>query len=602
MHKPAAEIPQLWALYKEVQSYYEHGMRVPDDVTLLWCDDNWGNIRRLPTTAETKRSGGAGIYYHFDYVGGPRNYKWLNTIPLTKIQEQMNLAWQYDANRIWIVNVGDLKPMEFPIEFFLSMAWDPARWPADKLADYSDQWAAYNFGPAHAAEIAALINGYTKLNSRRKPEMLVPDTFSLVNYHEAERVLAEWQSLTTRAETLNAALAPEYRDAFFQLVLYPVKACANLQQLYVAAGLNRLYARQGRAATNAEAGNVRAAFAEDGKLVTEYHSLGGGKWDHLMDQIKMGYTIWQQPDIETMPAVAEVRPRREPSMAVAIEGAETAWPSTGARPAVLPELESTTAEKRWIDVFNRGARPFTFRATANQSWIKFDTASGTVDQTTRIEVGVDWAAAPEGETKAAIAIEANTGERTTIQLPLRKIVLPANAAGFVESNRTIAIEAPHFSRAINDEKTSWRVLPDFGRTLGGVTSFPVKAPPLVPGGNSPHLEYDVYLLSSGEISIELQCAPSLDFQPDHDLQLAVSFDNEPPHVEKLGTWATLQTWERAVGDGVRRVTTSLSVAQPGHHVLKFWLVTPGVVLERIVLNAGGVRPSYLGPPESPRTK
>ncbi|MEO6993646.1 MAG: glycosyl hydrolase 115 family protein [Lacunisphaera sp.] len=597
-HKPITEIPQLWALYKEVQSYYEKGMRVPDDVTLLWCDDNWGNIRRLPTTAETKRSGGAGIYYHFDYVGGPRNYKWLNTIPLTKIQEQMNLAWQYDANRIWIVNVGDLKPMEFPIEFFLTMAWDPAQLPADKLTAYSEKWAAENFGPAHATEIAALINGYTKLNSRRKPEMLAPDTYSLVNYHEAERVLAEWQTLTTRAEALNAALAPEYRDAFFQLVLYPIKACANLQELYVAAGLNRLYARQGRTATNAEAARVRQAFAEDGKLVAQYHALDGGKWDHMMDQIKLGYTIWQQPDIETMPAVSEVRPRREASMAVTIEGSETAWPSTGARSAVLPKLDSTTAETRWIDVFNRGTSPFTFQATAHQPWLKLTPANGTVDQSTRLAVSVDWAEAPEGETKATLTIDGSTGERATIQLPLRKTILPANAIGFVESNRTIAIEAPHFSRAIDEGKNTWRVLPDFGRTLGGVTSFPVKAPAIVPGGHSPHLEYDVYLTSSGEISVELQCAPSLDFQPGDGLQLAVSFDDAAPQIVKLDTWATLHTWERSVGDGVRRVAINQSLATPGHHVFKFWLVTPGVVLERIILNAGGVRPSYLGPPES----
>src|SRR5690606_27028066 len=164
-------------------------MRVPDDVTLLWCDDNWGNIRRLPTPSERNRSGGAGVYDHFDYVGVPGNYKWLNTVPISKIQEQMNLAWQYEATRIWIVNVVDLKPMEFPIEFFLTMAWDPARVPYEQLETYSVDWAARQFGAEHAREIAALINGYTKLNSRRKPEMLAPDTFSLVNYDEAERVL-----------------------------------------------------------------------------------------------------------------------------------------------------------------------------------------------------------------------------------------------------------------------------------------------------------------------------------------------------------------------------------------------------------------------------
>src|ERR1017187_8524618 len=151
------KIPQLWALYKEVQGYYEKGMRVPDDVTLLWCDDNWGNIRRLPTPEERKRAGGARIYYHFDYVGGPRNYKWIDTNPIPKIWEQMNLALQYDAKQIWIVNVGDLKPMEFPTEFFLSLARNPARWPKEKLAEFTELWAAREIGQAHVAEIAELV-------------------------------------------------------------------------------------------------------------------------------------------------------------------------------------------------------------------------------------------------------------------------------------------------------------------------------------------------------------------------------------------------------------------------------------------------------------
>jgi len=170
--RPVAQQPQLWALYKEVQDYYEAGMRVPDDVILLWCDDNWGNLRRLPTPEERKRPGGAGVYYHFDYVGGPRNYKWINVTPITKVWEQMHLAWQLEANRIWIVNVGDLKPMEFPTEFFIRYAWNPARWPYEKLEEYSRQWAARQFGTEHAAEVAALVNGYSKLNRRRTPELL----------------------------------------------------------------------------------------------------------------------------------------------------------------------------------------------------------------------------------------------------------------------------------------------------------------------------------------------------------------------------------------------------------------------------------------------
>ena len=594
------DVPQLWALYKEVQDYYENGMRVPDDVILLWCDDNWGNIRRLPTPEERKRSGGAGVYYHFDYVGGPRNYKWLNTVPLTKIWEQMHLAWRHEAKRIWIVNVDDLKPMEFPTEFFLAMAWDPARWTCEGLDDYSRAWAAREFGEEHAAEVAALINGYTKLNSRRKPEMLAPDTYSLVNYREAERVLAEWRDLTTRAERLNSRLPQEARDAFFQLVLYPVKASAVVHELHVSAGLNNLYVRQGRAAANTQAARARELLAEDGALADAYHKLGGGRWNHMMAQINLGYTIWQQPDIESMPAVQEVRPRPGAAMAIAIEGSERAYPSSGAGPAVLPPLDTYRRGTRWIEVFNRGGETFTYKVTADQSWVTLAPASGSVEEITRIEVGADWKAVPPGETSVTVVIEGSTGERRTVQLPVRnpKVPKPADVKGFVETDGHVAVEAPHFHRSVTDREIEWKTLADFGPTLGGVTAFPVLAAPRQPGGGSPRLEYDVHLFSSGEVTVELHCAPSLNIQSGEGLRLAVSFDNAPPQILKLDTWSTLQTWERAVSDGVRRVTSRHHIEQPGHHVLKFWMVTPGVVLARVIVDTGGIRPSYLGPPES----
>ncbi len=279
------KVPQVWALYKEVQEYYEKGMRVPDDVTLLWCDDNWGNIRRLPTAEERKRAGGAGIYYHFDYVGGPRSYKWLNTYPITKVWEQMNLAIEYGADRVWVVNVGDGKPMEFPIEFFLDFARTPERWGKDNLQEYTELWAAREFGPEHAKAIAELVSTYTKYNGRRKPEQLEPTTFSLTLDHEADRVDHDWRELTARAEKLNAELPENQRAAFFELVLYPLKASAIVSEMYIAAGRNQLAARQGLAIANTYADDTRALFAADAAMTSEYnHKLMNGKWDHMMDR------------------------------------------------------------------------------------------------------------------------------------------------------------------------------------------------------------------------------------------------------------------------------------------------------------------------------
>jgi hypothetical protein len=597
--RPAAETPQVWALYKEVQDYYEQGMRVPDDVTLLWSDDNWGNIRRLPLPGERARSGGAGVYYHFDYVGGPRNYKWINTVPITKIWEQMNLAWQYGANRIWIVNVGDLKPMEFPIEFFLTLAWNPARWSQDTLNDYSVAWATREFGPRHAAEIAALINGYTKLNGRRKPEMLAPDTYSFVNYHEADRVYTEWLDLVVRAEHVYDDLPEEQRAAFFQLVLYPVKASAGIQELYLATGRDRLYALQGRASTNLQADRARMLFRADADLVRAYHQLNGGKWDHMMSQAKLGYTSWQQPNIEVAPALSDVHPREGASMAVAVEGSEVAFPSQDAGTATLPPLDVVTRGTRTIEIFIRGSTPFNYTVSADPS-IVVSRASGKVVDTVVLNVSADWDAVPAGDSIATLQIRADTGEKQIVSVPLSKPsgLPPTTFKGFVETDRHIAIEAPHFSRAINDGATTWRTLPDFGRTLGGVTMFPVTAPESPKP--SAHLDYDVWLFSTGEIHVELQLAPSLDFQSGEGLRFGISFDDEPPHILKLGTMATKENWNTAVADGVRRVTSIHSIAHAGRHTLRFWRVTPGVVLERVIIDAGGVRPSYLGPPESAR--
>lgn len=613
--KPAGQTPQLWALYKEVQEYYEQGMRVPDDVILLWCDDNWGNIRRLPTPEERKRKGGAGVYYHFDYVGGPRNYKWINVTPITKVWEQMHLAWQHEANRIWIVNVGDLKPMEFPIEFFIRYAWNPARWPYEKLEEYSQQWAAREFGAQHAAEVAALINGYSKLNRRRTPELLAPDTYSLTNYRESERLLAEWHDLVTRAERVNAALAPEYRDAFYQLVLYPVKASAGVHELYVSVGLNRLYARQGRTDANVFSARARELFAADRQLAEEYHQLGGGKWNHLMSQIKFGYTYWQSPEMDAMPAVHEVLPRAGASLGLAIEGSEVGWPVYGAPPPVLPELNVLHgAATRWLELFNRGAAACDFSVTADQPWVKLSAASGRVaDHTVRIEAGMDWAAVPAGRSTATITVNGGAAGRFTVQLPVHKPADPVT--GFVESDRHIAIDAPHFTRAVSTDGVEWKTLPNFGRTRGAVTAFPVLHPAVTPGGDSPRLEYDLHTFSAGDVKVEVHLAPSLDFQSGAGLRYALSIDDEAPQVIKVGAWSPLANWEAAVGDSVRRVSSTHPLAAPGRHTLKFWLVDPGVVLERIVIDtapvpanpprrgprpAPGVRPSHLGPPESPR--
>ena len=452
-------------------------------------------------------------------------------------------------------------------------------------------------------EVAALINGYTKLNRRRTPELLAPDTFSLLHDREAERMLADWRDLAARAARLKAALPAEARPAFLQLVLHPIEACANHNELLITAGRNRLYATQGRASTNDLAQKARDLFARDGALTRRWDALLDGKWRHLMDQVHLGYTIWQQPITNIMPAVSEVHVPAAGRLAIAVEGDPAARPGDYPVNAVakLPVLHAWAAARtRWIDVFNRGAQPVRFRVEATEAWLRVTPAAGEVGPDTRLEVGADWAAVPSGTHRARLTIRSEDGVALAVDVPVEKPTEPA--AGFVEIDRSLAIEAPHADRVVPGRWLTWQALPGFGRTVGAMTLFPVTAPATEPGPDSARLEYDVHLTTTGEVRVELHCAPSLDFLPGEGLRIAVSFDEAPPQLVRLGTNDSPAVWEKAVADSVRRVATTHRIERPGAHVLKVWAVTPGVVVERIIIDAGGAKPTYLGPPESPRLR
>jgi hypothetical protein len=594
-----SKVPQDWALYKEVQEYYEKGMRVPDDVTLLWCDDNWGNIRRLPTSEERKRSGGAGIYYHFDYVGDPRSYKWLNTIPIAKVWEQMNLAYHYGADRIWIVNVGDLKPMELPIDFFLNMAWKPEKWPKERISEFTRLWAERQFGPQFAREIADLLAKYTKYNGRRKPELLEPSTFSLVDYREAETVFADFQAAAAKAEEIYGKLPENQRDAFFELVLYPTKASAFVTELYITAGTNQLYASQGRASANDLAAQTRALFQADADLSAAYnHTLAHGKWDHMMDQTHIGYTYWQQPPVNAMPKVSEIKIPAAAKLGVAMEGSALAWPGSSGE-ATLPPFDVFNRQRRYIDIFNRGQEPFTFSIATSVPWINLSESQGKIEKERRVWIGVDWDAAPVGLAGGYLKISGGNAQEVVVKVNSSRPpgLIRESLDGFVEGDGYVSMEAVHYDKKIDCASTRWERIDDLGRTLSSMSLFPVTTETVTPH-DAPHLEYKMYLFDPHTVEVEAILAPTLNFMPGRGLRYAISFDDEAPQVIDALAQHSVNDWETSVKDGVRKVKSAHSLTGTGYHTLKFWMVDPGVVLQKLVVNLGGVKPSYLGPPES----
>jgi hypothetical protein len=310
VHPQVDKVPQLFVPYKEVLAQYRGGLKVPEDVTIMWTDDNFGYVRNFTTPQERTRAGGFGVYYHISYLGAPLSYLWLSTTPPALIWEEMRRSYDAGADRVWILNVGDLKPAEIGTEFFMQMAWDIGRWDADAQPRFLAAWAAREFGPAHAAGIAALMGDYYRLNFRRRPEHLqwwLPKEQprrSGMTAAEADGRLRAFASLRERVAALEPAIAPASRDAWFELVAYPVLASALANERFI----------------EGERGNQAAALAANARLeqlTAHWNSgLAGGKWRHLMaeepaDQEwrSLRLSKWSMP---ATPAPAPVAPPVEP--------------------------------------------------------------------------------------------------------------------------------------------------------------------------------------------------------------------------------------------------------------------------------------------------
>ena len=472
--KPASETPQVWALYKEVQDYYDKGMRVPDDVTLLLCDDNWGNVRKLPAMDDAPRSGGYGMYYHFDYVGGPRNYKWLNCNQVERVWEQMNLCYEYGVRKLWVVNVGDLKPMEYPIQFFLDMAWDPEAITPETIFDHTLKFAEDQFPGSDAREIAEILSLYGKYARRVTPELLNARTYTF-DYGEWPKVLDEWNRLELRALRVLQSLDPRWEDAYYELVLFPIQAIQNVYEMYYSVAMNQ------KATTpqdiNYWADRTETLYERDSLLCAFYnHELANGKWNHMMDQTHIGYRIWQEP-------------RRQ----------------------VMPEV----------------------RRSDEQPYLCH-----------------------------------------------------------LESDGYISIEA------VNNTELSGGVIliPRLGKTEGALTVLPAKEH----NGNA-YAEFEIQTESSGKAELSVYLAPTLNFNAGKGLRYAVSVDGGEEQVVNFNGHyqGELGPWQAA---SIIVSKAELDFGSPGRHTLRFRFVDQGPVLQKIVIDFGGVKRSYLGAPSSELVK
>lgn len=575
---------------------------------------------------ERNRRGGMGLYYHIDMNGGPWNDRWVNTSPIPKLREQFHLAYETGIDDLWIVNVGDLKPKEMPIDFILRYAWDPDAIPADRTDDYLRAWAGENFGEAHVDAVAALVSAYPKYNLWRKAEVQVPGIFSVVNYHESDRTEQLWQDVAHRADSLRRLLPAAMQDAYFQLVYYPAVASAGIANLYTAVTRNRLYASQGRPLANRYADLAEALFRKDGELTRYYNdTLAGGKWKNMMQDIHIGYTQWSMPEKAVLPELVRVTPTESPALGVSVEGSEATEQDGN---LTLPVFDSLLASEYYVDLFNRGTGRLDYAVTPSAPWLRVSRSAGTLMDEARLQVSIDWGALEagthegqvtivSGDTRVPFAVRAVKGEAPRTDDPYFGNV----------SGSEFSIPAIAFNRNVPGKAAAWTLLSDLGRSEGCMGIQPVTAPSTQPS-EAPRLEYRVLLTDADSVSLCIGILPTQDVNPERGLRLAVSLNDEAPltldarqgfkdefaedtpaNLEKspnlkplprqdtsIRLTGTGQLRRNEVFDNLRWLTVKLPVRSAGLHTLKVFMTDPEVVLERIVVNPDNRHPSYFGAP------
>ncbi len=628
--KKLEHIPQILIPYTEVLELYNQGLEVPEDVIIVWPDDNFGNIRQLPNQEEQQRSGGSGVYYHFQWLNGATTaYPWLYTTPLALTWLELKKAYDFKTRELWIVNVGDIKPAEIGIEHFMQMAWNMDEFKENNPRKFLMDWASREFGDDYAPQIAAILEKHYELAYARRPENMVMynarekklawEWFSLNNYNdEVQQRIDEYDILINEVDALYKALPDRMKDSYYQMVSYNVKGAGLHNKKVLYAQKSHAYGQHNRASSARYAAMAQHAENEVHQLISHYNReliTVGKKWNYMASLPGPWGGQWQQ---WAMPPLNYNTGNGYPAMGFSLEGGDQ---------NNLPGFSVFNRDKRFIDLFNTGNGVITWSSKVSEDWILLSDSSGVIGDEKRIWISIDWEKIPKGskidgqvniEWTSARVDEWINYERLTelekqkyrsgtwgnqppksfeINLTVFNPIKPSPEAvvGFVESNGYISMEAEHYSRKSATGSVSWNMINGLGRTGSSITVLPFN----IPGNEtqddimskSPWLEYDIYTFTEGRVELEINCIPSFPINVDYGFRVAVALDDGKPTLVSA-------TGKRNVMENLVKLTSDLIIDQEGQHVLKVWMVDPGVVMDKIIINTGGVRASYLGPPES----
>lgn len=619
IRKPANEIPQAFTPYKEVLDVYSAGLDLPEDVTIIWPDDNYGYMKRLSSPREQKRSGRAGVYYHVSYLGKPHDYLWMGTTPPALMYEELRKAYDTTADRIWLLNVGDIKSCEFSMDLFLAMAYDIDSFNYDNISLYQARWLSDMFGKEYYEDFVDITNTFYHQSFSRKPEFMgwgyqwttnrhgkernTDTDFSFTNYREAELRLAAYDRIGTKVEHILKELPEEQKAGFYQLLYYPVKGCELLNKMVLNGQKNRWYALQERAAANVLKDRVKV-YSDSLQTITEgYNSLLGGKWNHIMTT-RQGFaaSYFELPKMETV-VLSDVS-----SLGIWAEGEDVLKGMSSFH--MLPMYNTYFRQSHFFDIFNKGTNSINWNIKVSEDWIQINQKKGYTTTEDRIWVSIDWAKVPVGDRiSGIIEVTADGVQKENIYVSVFNPSSPSLAEVdtlFVEHNGCVSINAVDYHRKVENDDIKIMTIPNLGFENASVQLGNPIAPMQRTGSSIvPRVEYDFYTFEQGSVDVYTYVLPTFTLSADKDYagheatnietRYGVCIDDGPVMNPSTSSFEYAQIWYESALKNCRINKTTLHINKPGKHTVKVLCGDAGTVLQKVVLDFGGMKRSYLGP-------
>lgn len=617
--KPANEIPQAFTPYKEVLDVYNAGLELPDDVTIIWPDDNYGYMKRLSSPREQKRSGRAGVYYHVSYLGKPHDYLWMSTISPALMYEELRKAYDATADRVWLLNVGDIKSCEFSMNLFLSMAYDINAFGYHNISTCQARWLADMFGQEYYEDFRDITTTFYHQSFSRKPEFMgwgyqwstnkhgkernTDTDFSFTNYREADTRLAEYDRIGTKVDSILQQLPESEKAGFYQLLYYPVKGCEYLNKMVLYGQKNRWYALQGRAATDSIAKEAKACYDSLQIITQGYNSLLNGKWNPVMTT-RQGFAA----SYFELPKLLDVSLPAAASLGVLTEGEDVLRGKSSIR--TLPAFNTYFRQSYYFDLFNKGLAPLEWNLEVSDDWIIVNRKEGVTKQEERIWVSVDWSRVPVGErVSGVIDVMAGNAGKDKIYVSVFNPSSPSLQeldTLFVEHNGYVSINAADYHRKVENEDIKIKLIPNLGFEDASVQLGNPIAPVQRTGSSTvPRVEYDFYAFGQGSVDVYTYVLPTFTLSTDKDYagheatnietKYGVCIDDGPVMNPSTSSFEYAQIWYESVLKNCRINKTTLHINEPGKHTVKVLCGDPGTVLQKVVLDFGGMQRSYLGP-------